>query len=229
MPEAPASSVIVATIVPWRSSTSSPPVPDLATPLTNTCWWASSTSSEWAEASGSVTTGANASASQRPLMSVRRQSRRSCAPKACATRVSMPSSTPVPETTMGKNSMLPRLPAPIAAAPRRPAITASTNPIDIQPNSAAASGAARRSMGPNSRRRCVPTPMPVMPVMRCQAMSCLRVGLIVYGHQVGERNLGVLLGGGEARVTQQLLNRAQVGAIGQQMRGVGVAEAVRMN
>src|ERR1035437_4107046 len=77
----------------------------------------------------------------------------SLAPKACATRVSMPSSMPVPQMAMGKKSMLPRLPAPMAAAPRRPAMRASTKPIDIQPSSAMASGAARRSMGRISWRK----------------------------------------------------------------------------
>ena len=64
----------------------------------------------------------------------------------------MPSSMPVPHTAIGKNSMLPRLPAPIAAGLKRPAITVSTKPIAIQPSSAMASGAARRSMGRISLR-----------------------------------------------------------------------------
>ena len=53
--------------------------------------------------------------------------------------------------------------------------------------------------------------------------------LVVHGHQVGERDLRVLLRGGEARVPEQFLDRAQVGAIGQQVGGIGVAEAVRMD
>ena len=55
------------------------------------------------------------------------------------------------------------------------------------------------------------------------------MGLVVHGHQVGERDLRVLLRGGEARVAEQFLDGAQVGAVGQQVRGVGVAEAVRMD
>ena len=54
------------------------------------------------------------------------------------------------------------------------------------------------------------------------------MGLVVHRHQVGQRNLGVLLRGGEAGVAQQFLDGAQVRAVGQQVRGVGVAEAVRM-
>src|ERR1017187_2070078 len=54
-------------------------------------------------------------------------------------------------------------------------------------------------------------------------------GAVINLHQIGERNLSVFLGGREARVAQQLLYGAQVGAVGQQMRGVGVAETVRVN
>ena len=53
--------------------------------------------------------------------------------------------------------------------------------------------------------------------------------LVVHGHQVYEGNLRILLRGGEPRVAQQLLDGAQVGAVGQQVRGVRVAEAVRMD
>ncbi len=55
------------------------------------------------------------------------------------------------------------------------------------------------------------------------------MSLVVDRHQIGQRDLRVLLRGGEARVAQQFLDGAQIGAIGQQVRGVGVAEAVRMN
>src|SRR4051812_31236743 len=110
--------------------------------------------------------------------------------------------------------MLPRMPAPTAAGPRGPAMTGSTIPIAIQPTSASASGTARRSMGRNSRRK---------------AAACsigrlgFRVGLVVGGHQVGERDLRIFLRGGKARVAKQLLNGAQIRAGGEQMGGVGVA------
>src|ERR1035437_4084302 len=51
---------------------------------------------------------------------------------------------------------------------------------------------------------------------------------VVDGHEVGERDLRVFLGGGEAGVAQQFLDGAEVGAVGQQVRRVGVAEAVRV-
>ena len=56
----------------------------------------------------------------------------------------------------------------------------------------------------------------------------LRVRLVVHGHQVGQRDLRVFLRGGKARVAQQFLDGAQVGAGRQQVRRIGVAEAVRM-
>ena len=45
--------------------------------------------------------GVNATASQTPFTSVRRQSRASEAPNDCATSVSIPSSSPVPEIAIG--------------------------------------------------------------------------------------------------------------------------------
>ena len=71
-------------------------------------------------------------------------------------------------------------------------------------------------------RRTFPSNCPPWPL-------CLRVRLVVHRDEVGESDLRVLLGGGQARVAQQFLDGAEVGAIGQQVRGVGVAEAVRMN
>jgi len=38
------------------------------------------------------------------------------------------------------------------------------------------------------------------------------MGLVVHRHQAGERNLRVFLRGRQARVAQQFLNRAQIGA-----------------
>src|SRR5260370_39091845 len=42
-------------------------------------------------------------------------------------------------------------------------------------------------------------------------LSGFRVGAVVYRHQVGERNLRVFLGGGQARVAQQFLDGAKIG------------------
>ena len=47
--------------------------------------------------------------------------------------------------------------------------------------------------------------------------------------QLRSGQLRVALGGGEALVAEQFLNRAQVGAFFQQMRAEGVAQRVRMN
>ena len=63
----------------------------------------------------SATSGASAVPSQTPFTSVRRLSCWSLAPNAWATRVSMPSSMPVPQMAMGKKTMPPRLPVPTAA------------------------------------------------------------------------------------------------------------------
>ena len=59
--------------------------------------------------------------------------------------------------------------------------------------------------------------------------SRLRMRLVVDGHQVRERDLGIFLRGGELRVAEQFLDGAQIGAVAQKVRGVGVAQAVRMN
>src|SRR5277367_3629065 len=60
-------------------------------------------------------------------------------------------------------------------------------------------------------------------------LSSLRMRPIIRRHQVSQRHLRILLRGGKTGMTQQFLNGAEVGAIGQQMRGVSVAEAVRVN
>ncbi len=52
------------------------------------------------------------------------------------------------------------------------------------------------------------------------------VGLIVDGHEVVQRDAGVALGGGELGVAEEFLDGAEVGAIAEQMGGVGVAEGV---
>src|SRR5579875_327391 len=111
--------------------------------------------------------------------------------------------------------MLPSVHAPNAAAPRGPAITRSIKPWSIQPSSATTSGHASCHMGRISLRTVVTLPRP-------------GVSLVVYGHQIGQRNLGILLRGRKPCMPQQLLNRAQIGAIGEQVRGIGVPEAMRM-
>ena len=55
------------------------------------------------------------------------------------------------------------------------------------------------------------------------------MGLVVDGHQVGEGDLCVFLGGGQARVAEQFLDRAEVGAVGEQMGRIRMAEAVRVH
>src|SRR5580700_9149771 len=114
--------------------------------------------------------------------------------------------------------MLPRLPAPTAVAFRRPAMMVSTMPMAIHPSSVRASGAASLIMGPSSFRRVIMI-----------KLFGFGVGLVVDGHQIDQRDLRVFLCGGKARVSQQLLDRAEIGAVGQQVRGVGVAEAVRVS
>src|SRR6185369_16457901 len=58
--------------------------------------------------------------------------------------------------------------------------------------------------------------------------SCFGMRLVVNCHEVRKRYLSVLLRGGETGVAQKFLYGAQVGAVGEQVGGVGVAEAVRM-
>jgi hypothetical protein len=48
--------------------------------------------------------------------------------------------------------------------------------------------------------------------------------LVVDIHELADRGVGVLLRGGERLVAKQLLNGAQVSAVGQQMRRKGVAQ-----
>src|SRR5262249_10375623 len=56
--------------------------------------------------------------------------------------------------------------------------------------------------------------------------SSLGMGAIIDSGQVAQRNLSVFLSGRQPRVAQQFLNGAQIGAIGKQVRRVGVPEAV---
>ena len=52
--------------------------------------------------------------------------------------------------------------------------------------------------------------------------------LIVDVHQLADRSVRVFLRGGQRLVSEQLLNGAQIGSIGEEMRGEGVAQGVRM-
>ena len=54
-----------------------------------------------------------------------------------------------------------------------------------------------------------------------------RVGAIVDVHQMIERDLGVALRRAQAGVAEQLLDRPQVGAAVEQVRGAGVAQRMR--
>ena len=53
-----------------------------------------------------------------------------------------------------------------------------------------------------------------------------RVGAIVNLHQPGAIHFGIPLGGGQGRVTQQLLDRAQIAAASQQMCRETVAQSM---
>ena len=57
--------------------------------------------------------------------------------------------------------------------------------------------------------------------------SGARMGLAVLLQQMGAVHFGIDLGGREAGMAEQLLDDAQVGAIGQQMRGEGMAQRMR--
>ena len=56
----------------------------------------------------------------------------------------------------------------------------------------------------------------------------MRVRLIVHGRQLLNTRLGVALRGGKRRVPQQLLNGAEIGAVGQEVSRKCVAERVRV-
>ena len=53
--------------------------------------------------------------------------------------------------------------------------------------------------------------------------------MIVDGHHLLDGKLGVALGGGEALVSEKLLNGTEVGAFLQHVRAEGVAQGVRMD
>ena len=54
------------------------------------------------------------------------------------------------------------------------------------------------------------------------------MGLIIHFHEPADGSVSIFLCGGERSVAQQFLNSAQVSAIGEKMRGEGVAQRVRM-
>src|SRR5438876_1841018 len=58
--------------------------------------------------------------------------------------------------------------------------------------------------------------------------SSLGMRAIIDRDQIGERHLRVLLGSGQSGVAQQFLNRAQIGAVGQQVCCISVPETVRV-
>src|SRR5260370_14846362 len=60
------------------------------------------------------------------------------------------------------------------------------------------------------------------------ARSGAGVGLVVDLHQLADGGVGVLLRGGKRAVAEELLNGAQVGAVGQEMGGKSVAEGMWM-
>src|SRR5579864_1069139 len=69
----------------------------------------------------------------------------------------------------------------------------------------------------------------VLTALSLSLFARLGVRFVVHRHQVRERNLRVLLCRGETCVAQQLLNRPQIRAVGEQMGRVRVAQAVGMN
>src|SRR5262245_18279280 len=55
-----------------------------------------------------------------------------------------------------------------------------------------------------------------------------RMRLVVNSEQLLERQVGVALGGAEARVTQKLLDRAQIGSAFEHVRRARVAQRMRV-
>ena len=56
----------------------------------------------------------------------------------------------------------------------------------------------------------------------------MRMRFVIHIHELLNAGLCVALRGGERDVAKQLLNRAQIRAIGEQVRGEGVAERMGM-
>ena len=54
------------------------------------------------------------------------------------------------------------------------------------------------------------------------------MGFVVDVHELADGGVGVFLSGGEGLVAEEFLNGAEVGAIGEEMSGEGVAERVRV-
>src|SRR5579863_10690422 len=66
----------------------------------------------------------------------------------------------------------------------------------------------------------------VLTALSLALLTSLGVRFVVHRHQIRERNLGIFLRGGEPRVAQQLLNRPQIRAIGEEMGRICVPQAV---
>ena len=56
----------------------------------------------------------------------------------------------------------------------------------------------------------------------------MRMRFVIHIHELLNAGLRVALRGGERDMAEQFLNRAQVRAIGEQVRGEGMAERMRM-
>lgn len=56
----------------------------------------------------------------------------------------------------------------------------------------------------------------------------VRMSFVVNVHELADGGMSVFLGGGKRLVAEELLNGAEVGAIGEKMRGEGVAQGVRV-
>ena len=54
------------------------------------------------------------------------------------------------------------------------------------------------------------------------------MGFVVDVHELADGGVRVFLRGGKRLVAEQLLNGTKVGAVGEQMRGKGVAQRVRV-
>src|ERR1700676_593701 len=64
----------------------------------------------------------------------------------------------------------------------------------------------------------------------CLSLKALSMGmrLVVDVHELADRCMSIFLSGGKRLVPQQRLNSAKVGAIGEQVRGEGVPQRVRV-
>ena len=60
------------------------------------------------------------------------------------------------------------------------------------------------------------------------ALLSVRMRLVVDVHELADGGMSIFLRGGKRLMPEQLLNGAQVGAIGQQVRGEGVPHRMRV-